>query len=176
MAKFNTDAFALALSGRRAISKYPFPGVDGQRVGVRMLRDEEVDEARVEAQHFLKEKGVIVEIDPEFFDREIQRRLVARAFVDAESDADFAAPFFESVADVRSLDSVMVRHLYELYVAHVHAMDPLLGASVEEVDEIVEALGKSASAERLTQLDRLSLLNCVLSMASRLRAMRPTSK
>jgi hypothetical protein len=141
-----------------------------------MLTDGEVDSARFDAQQYVKERRIELHLDPEFLDRAIQRQIVLRAFVDADSDPDAPKPFFDSIDDIKDLDAALVLQLFHLYCGHQQAMEPLAHLSEEEVEELVAVLGKSGSSERLMGLDRPSLLSCVLSMACVLRTMQRSSK
>jgi len=171
MAKFNSEQVARALAGRRAVGRFPFPGVDDFECGVRLLSDAEMDEVRIQAVEFCKARRADMLVDPEFLDRQIHRGIVFRAFVDPDSEAVPPARFFESLDEVRALDPVMVRTLFELYMTHQQATDPLSYMSREEVDSLVESLGKGSSAAgRLSVLDRNTLLSCALSMAHILRS------
>jgi hypothetical protein len=171
LAKFSDEKFALALQGRMAICRYPFPGVEGGECGVRMLTELEMDTCRIDAQEYVKSKRVETLIDPEFLDRAISRFVVFKAFVDPDSkNTDFPEPFFGSLDVVKALDPAMVVQLFSLYNAHQFAVDPLTHLPQEEVDELISQLGKPGSKERLMTLDRDSLLRCAISLAHALRS------
>lgn len=168
MTKFSSEVVSASLMGRRAIREYPFPGLDGVTVGVRVLSDEEIDEARLLAAEVCKQKAVDVTLDPEFLERLIHRCIIAKAFFDVEKTMD---RFFSSQADVAKFDALVVRSLYELYASHVQDMDPLSFVPPEEVGALIAQLGKSEThAARLSLFDRRTLLSFVLSMAQLLRA------
>lgn len=174
MAKYDDKEVRAALSGRRVMRRYPMPGAESVEVGIRLLSDTDLDSARLEAAEFCKKQKADLRVDPEFFDRAIHRETISRAFVDPDSPDE---PFFGSQADVAELDNLTVRACYELYVAHHQAMDPYLFCSEEEVEKVVDALGKSESSAGLLSLyDAPTLRSFALSMASKLRAMQPTPK
>lgn len=174
MAKFSDEQVKAALAGRRVVRRYPMPGAEGVEVGVRLLSDAELDSVRLEAAEFVKKNKVETVIDPEFFDRAIHRETISRAFVDPDQPDD---AFFGSQKDVAELDSLTVRSLYELYIAHHQAMDPYLFCPEEDVERLVEQLGKSESSAGLLSLyDAPTLRSFVLSLACKLRATQPTPK
>lgn len=174
MAKFSDDMIALAVEGRRAVVRYPFPGVEGAECGIRLLTNSENDRIRLEAVTYCKTKKADLALDPEFLDKAIYGLTVYEAFVDPDKPDD---RFFEDIDDVRGLDAKLTRTLYELYITHQESMDPLSRLSREEVDALVAQLGKSEiSVARLSLFDRDTLQSCVLSMACVLRETRPTSK
>jgi hypothetical protein len=173
MAKYSDEAVFSAIEGRRAVRRYPFPGSDSE-CGIQMLTDCKIDSVRIDAQNYCKGKKVDLMLDPDFLDRAIMRYTILAAFVDPDKPEQ---QFFEGIDDVMSLDNVMVRTLYELYIAHQQAMDPLAYASREEVDALVAQLGKPGSDEgRLSLFDRPTLQSFVLSMACALRSMRQQPK
>lgn len=174
MAKFSDEVVSVAVQGRRAVKRYPFPGVDGAECGVRMLTDDEIDTLRLNAVNYCKSKQVDLHMDPDFLDRTIQRLTVFHAFVDPDKPGE---KYFEDLGDVMGLDGIMVLTLYQLYLSHQQSMDPLAYVSEEEVDALIAQLGKPGNAEgRLSLFDRRSLLSFVLSMASMLRATRPAPR
>jgi hypothetical protein len=169
MPKFSDASVREALSGRLAIRCYPFPGAEDVDVGVRMLRDQELDAARTAAQDFVKKHKVELVIDPEFFDRAIKREIISRAFYDAASPDE---PFFSSQNEVAALDATLVAACFELYTRHQVTVDPYAHCDAEEVDELLELLKKSeTSAETWRLFDAPTLWSFVLSLGSRLREM-----
>jgi hypothetical protein len=171
--KFNSDTFLHGLRGRRGFGRYDFPGIEDAKCGIRLLLDEELDEGRIEAVAYCKERKADLTWDAEFFDRELKRQAIFRAYVDPDSDPDLPEKFFEDIDDIRKLDTVLVLELYELYISHQQLADPFKFVSREEVDVFVEQLGKPGTTERgLTLCDRRTLLSYALSMACVLREMR----
>ena len=170
MSKF--AELSAALSARRAIHPYPFPGLEGHTVGIRTLSESELDMVRLEAARFCKGKAVEAVLDPEFFDRVVQRLTLLHACFDLEEKH---GKFFATHEEVTQLGPHLFRSLYELYCAHVQSMDPLAYCTPEEVEVLVEQLGKSEiAAARLSLFDRPTLQSFALSLVNRLRAMSPT--
>jgi len=167
MAKFSDESVRIALRGRHAMQRYPFPGQAGIEIGVKLLTDAELDSVRLEAVEQCKRAKAELVADPEFLDRLIHRETISRAFVDVDKPAE---PFFSSQKEVAQLDNLTVRSLYELYVAHHQAMDPYTHCPPEEVEKLVESLGKSETPLALLSLfDAHTLRLFAASMASMLR-------
>ena len=170
MAKWTDDSVRAALGGRFAVRVYPFPGAAEIKIGIKLLTDSELDSVRLQAAAFAKLKQADLLMDPEFFDRAIHRELISRACVDAENPAE---PFFPSQYDVAELDNLAVRSLYELYVTHQQALDPYAYCPPEDVDKLVDALGKSESSVGILNLyDTPTLRSLLLSTVLRLRETR----
>lgn len=174
MPKYSDTDVTEALAGRKAVRVYPFPSAEHIKVGVRMLSDDEMDGVRLEAQEYVKKKKCELVIDPEFFDRALHREVIARAFVDAEQQDE---PFFSSMREVRELDPALVVACFELYTRHQIAMDPFAHCTREDVEELVDLLGKSPESEELSRLfDAPTLWSFVRSLALRLRETQQTPK
>lgn len=168
--KWSDDSVKAALQGRRIVRRYPFPGAEGIEVGVHLLTDAELDGARLQAAEFCKTSKANLVIDPEFLDRAIHREVISRAFVDPDAPDE---AFFAKQDDVAELDSLTVRSLYELYVAHHQAMDPYAYCPPEEVENLVKTLGESESSVGLLSLyDAPTLRSLLFSSVSMLREMR----
>lgn len=164
MAKFNDEAVRAALSGRKAVLEYPLPGAESIKVGVRMLADAEVDSARLTAQAYVVTNKCELLVDPEFFDRALNREIISRAFVDAENH-DHA--FFGSMKDVAEMDPAQVKACFELYRLHQMQMDPYAHCPAEEVAQLVELLGKSPDKKAILSLfDGDTLQSFVLSLVA----------
>lgn len=157
MAQFTEEELSQLLQGRRKIHRVEMPGMPGTFVGVRVLLDQEVDDARIEAQKYLqarcKKQGFdlksYIDADPDALDREHQRQTIWRAFVDPDSDASNPAPFFPSDAMVRQLDSSTIQRLWEIYLDWLDVMDPRFRLNDEQLDELFEALKKGQGADRV---------------------------
>lgn len=171
MAKWTDDSVRAALGGRFAVSVYPFPGAPDLRIGLKLLTDAELDSVRLQAASFAKTKQADLVVDPEFLDRAIHRELISRAYVDAEKQDE---PFFPSQNDVAALDNLTVRSLYELYITHQQSLDPYAFCPPDEVEKLVETLGKSESSVGILNLyDAPTLRSFVLSMALKQRETPP---
>jgi hypothetical protein len=141
--------------------------VDGVSVGVRLLHGSEVHQIRREAVEHCKEHKIDLVMDPEFLDLVIMRLTVLNVCYDVD---DKQAPFFKR-DDVFKIDAPLARTLYELYIAHQQAMDPLAYCSAEKVEELVAALGKyEMSVARLSLFDLPTLRSLCISMAHLLRS------
>lgn len=154
MAQFD-DRISRLARGRLTPSRatFPFLGEDIV-VGVRLLRDRDVDACRVDAVVWVRSKARdlkmsphdLLSIDASILDREIERRIIYRAFLDVETIEDGEPrPFFEAPQQVSSLDALTVETLHQLYLEHQNSMDPLHGLEDGEATRFVEALGKAFS-------------------------------
>lgn len=170
MAKWTDDSVRAALGRRFEVATYPFPGKTEIKVGIKLLTDAELDQVRLQAADFVKRQKADLSIDPEFFDRAIHRELISRAYVDPDRPGE---PFFPSQNDVALLDNLAVRSLYELYITHQQSLDPYAFCPPDEVDKLVDTLGKSESSVGLLNLfDAPTLRSLLLSMALKQRETR----
>ena len=172
------------LKGRRASRVLPFPGDDERTIGIRLLADQEIDNARLDALvHLSRHMPAIPEmslerlclVDPELLDREVQRQVIYKAFVNPDTIKNpEPEPFFADPDDVRGLDSVMVETLHQAYLNHQEYANPQSTLTDEQVDELVDTLGKEQSGpDILSLLDARSLRILVHSMAARLAKSPP---
>ena len=174
MARWTDESVRAALGKRFEMRRYHFPGVDGLEVGIKLLTDSELDSVRLQAATFAKGKHADMVLDPEFFDRCIHREIISRAFVDVERPSE---PFFGSQNDVAELDNLTVRSCFELYVIHQQSLDPYAFCPPEEVDKLVDTLGKYERGVEILSLYDAPTLRCfVSSMALKLREMRALPK
>ena len=153
--QFTDERVSAMLRGRRDVRLVPLPGfgddAEPVMVGIRILLEREIDEARAEAGQYVEalakryrlDARDMLSIDAENLDREVQRQLVFRAFVDTDKqpNGDYR-PFFVSPTAVRDLDSVFQQTLFNVYLDHLNYVSPLRGLGEQEVEELVEALGK----------------------------------
>lgn len=181
------ERIAAMLLGRRAVRPVPVPGFEAREgeeqptVGVRILLESEIDEARLDAIQYVETQAKkrnldsrhLLELDAELLDREVQRAIVQRAFVDVGSGGDIKpgqepAKFFESLARVRMLDSVLLRWFFDVYLDHQNYVSPYRSLSEDAVRELADALSKEPmSPAILAQFDADSLRRLVLSLVSR---------
>ena len=179
------DRVAAMLLGRRAIRVVPLPGfepVEGEElptVGVRILLESELDETRIDAvqyvdliakKHRLDARSML-EMDAEILDREVMRATVLRAFVEPldGNEKPGAEPkrFFESLARVRTLDSVILRAFFEVYLEHHDYVSPYRNLDEAGVKELADALSKGPNAAvSLALYDAATLRRLALSMAA----------
>jgi hypothetical protein len=181
MTDFSDERIRAMLRGRREVRVLPMPGTEegaGDTVGVRVLLEQEVDEARLEALQYVNgmakryrlDARDMLSIDGELLDREIERQLVFRAFVDPDKPAEGDYKhFFGAPQAVRQLDTVLQRTLFHLYIDHQNYVSPLRGLDETEVQELAEALGKGRNAKATLALyDAPSLRSLVHILAARL--------
>jgi hypothetical protein len=197
--KWNDPRIRALLLGRRAIRVVPFPGSFSEEgdepllVGVRVLLESEIDQCRLDAIEYANAKAKrlklspaeMLAIDSEIVDREVQRAIVFRAFLDAETvgqggdefsdsekrsgGAKGPAPFFPALQAVRQLDAVMLLALSTLYLEHVEYVNPYRSLSEAEVEELADALSKGQQAPAMWErFDSDSLRRLLRSLVSRL--------
>lgn len=185
MADFSDERIRAMLRGRRQIRELPMPGMDeGDElmIGVRVLLEEEIDTARAEAIQYVNavakrhrlDSREMLSIDGELLDREIERQLVFRAFVNPdkgdEEEQDYK-PFFKAPQAVRQLDSVLQRTLFHIYLDHQNYVSPLRGLDDHEAQELAEALGKGQSGTAMLGLcDAATLRSLVHTLAVQLQS------
>jgi len=176
--RFDDAAIQGILQARRAIGRVPFPNAPDTILGVRLLSERDIDLARFEAQMYLEAQAKkvqlklleFVRIDPESLDREHQRQVLLRAFVDPDSPVEKPTPFFADIAQVRSMDSVLTQRLWEAYVEWQEIVNPRLTLTAEEQDDLIDALKDEALAANLmVGFERSTLSSLVRSLAARLR-------
>ena len=179
------------LAGRRAVRAVPVPGFEAKEgeevptVGVRILTESELDEARIDAQLYIVQQAKkrqleardLLELDAELLDREIWRATILRAFIalDVEEQPGKEPPrFFESYPRVRALDSVLLVAFWELYKQHQNYVNPYRSLSDDEAKELADALSKGQIDPVILALyDAASLRRLVRSLVSPL-ATSPT--
>jgi len=173
------------LSGRRFVRVIPFPGSDDISVGLRVLTEREIDEARLDAISYVRGEADKRRIDPvqmlaidsQLVDREAERAMLFRACIDPEtaSDAD-PKRFFDTQERLRQIDSVIVKSLFEAYLDHQDYVSPYRLLSDDEARELADAISKGQSATALlAQFDAPMLRRLLRSMAALLSS-APTSK
>jgi hypothetical protein len=168
--KFSDAQVSAVLQGRRSIKKINFPPL-GCVVGIRILTEAECDAAKLEAARYCGVCKVDLDIDPEFYDREIRRQIVWRAVFDADSPAETPEPFFPSDKDVRSLDTGIVSMLFDAYAEVLEEVVPQRTLDEKGVGALLEALKKGDEPMEVLKFfapDTLRL--CVRSLASMLPA------
>lgn len=176
---------ALVLGPSRAYRTLAFPGRSEVRIAVRALTEREIDACRVEGQRqFLDlcrargwDPDKAINIDPLMHSRLVERQIVWRAFFDPDTIAGpDPRPFFPSDSDVAELDSITTTDLVSAYAEHQEFVSPSRGLSPEEVERMIDAMGKgSEPAVVLRTIERDSLVSFALSMARRL-SISPTGR
>jgi len=184
MATFSDLQLTAIIKGAAVFIDYPFPGesMEGVSVSVRCLSEVELDGCRIEAQaalrKYAKARGwdaeSFVNIDPEMHGQLIKRSIVARAFYDADTtnkEDVSPIPFFTGEEQVGVLGSVVCERLFEIYLEHQEFTNPRRTLTKEQVDELVDSLGKGqASVEALSGFERSTLAILCISLASKVRS------
>lgn len=152
MAGFSDARLQKALEGKRSISRVHYPGVPECVMGIRILSDAEHDEAREAASKYtaqrakelLIEAPALLAIDPEHGDPEVQRQIIARAFVDIDGPKPPAdtKPFFPSPQAVRQLPAVDREVLFQMYAEHQNSVSPLETLDGDQIAELKAAIKK----------------------------------
>lgn len=195
--QFTDERFAAVVRDRFKPRVVAAPiSVDGRDVlvAVRLLRESEIDAARVAAQRYLRdaaegakiEPEKFVDVDPTFFDRDYQRQVVWRAVVcvdDASSEPVLDASgkpvaFFPSMRHLREeCDSQVVEDMFAAYVEHLRWMAPVrMAQSAEEVAALAEELKKGPKTTALlSAFDDDTLVRLCISLASHLHSTSATS-
>jgi hypothetical protein len=177
---FSDERITAMLLGRRAVRVMPMPGMDEGSdvvIGVRILTDEEIDAARCESVQYVNAQAKryrldsrdMLSVDGELLDREIERQMVFRAFVDPDKTEGDYKPFFVSPQAVRQVDSVLQRTLFHIYLDHQNYVSPLRALDDEQARELAETLGKGPNATvALGLCDAASLRSLVHTLAVQL--------
>jgi hypothetical protein len=142
---------------RPSLVSFPHLGEDVP-VGVRLLRDSELDECKTAAVLWARQKAQNLGVPPEdllaidvgLVQRQIERMILAKAFLDADTLEDAKPrPFFKLPAQVEALDPATIEALQDVYLAHQNAMDPLHGLDEDAVGRLFEELKKASKAGTL---------------------------
>ena len=164
MANFDERIQKLA-AARRVPSRAVFPFLGEEvLVAVRLLSDHEIDRCRVDAAQWTEAKAKalkmssrdLLAIDANILDRELQRRTIAKAFLDVDTlEQERPEPFFANTDEVARLDALTIDTLTEIYLDHQNAMNPLHGLDDEQAEEFFDALGKAFEDPLGPNLDRV---------------------
>jgi hypothetical protein len=121
------------------------------------------------ARRYKLDAREMLSMDGEVLDREIQRQLVYRAFLNPDKGEGDYKPFFAAPQAVRQLDSVMQQTLFHCYLDHQNYISPLRDMDEAEARELAEALGKGQkAAATLALYDAPSLRTLVHILAAQL--------
>src|SRR3972149_7124131 len=139
------------LRGTRSFREVEFPGREGVTVAVRCLGEAKLAGARIAAQVVVRnvaqtrgwEPSSVVDVDPDLFQRMMEREIVQRAFYVGEADAKGERrAFFPSTRDVAEiLDSVAMTRLMEAYLEHQQRVSPLRDVPQGDLEALVAQLG-----------------------------------
>lgn len=164
-------AITAVLDGQLEPLRYPFPYPlrDGGEVeiSVRLLVDEEIDHARIEAQRYCARVKADLVADPDMLEREVQRQLVWRSILEPFKGKDGWVPLFPNDSDVRKLPSTVVEALFRLYLEHQDRVSPM--RSTSSADELIDKIAKGGVVA-LSALDHQSLASVAVALAKRLVA------
>lgn len=172
MATFSDERIKKILLGRRAVTRVKFPLSDDVEVGIRSLADRQIDQAHLDAVVYLEsgcksahiDMTQVVVVDPDRLEREKHRQILALACVDPDAPEK---PFFDSVKQVRDLDSAMVSRLYGIYLSHLEAVNPRRTLTQEQERELVDALKKEPMASAILEdIERGTLVALVRILVS----------
>lgn len=139
------------LAGRRAIREIPFPGDPSITIGIRLLSEAKIDDARLDALEYVEQRAKkadakldsLLSHDPDTYSREHERQVLWRALFDYSTrDEKDPAPFFPSMREFREVDGSIVSQLWEHYQDLLDAVDPKLRLTEEQAEELIDALGK----------------------------------
>lgn len=195
--QFNDERFQAVIRDRFRPRVVAAPIRVGERdvlVAVRLLRESEIDAARVGAQRYLREQAeaikveasAFMDVDPSFFDREYQRQVVWRAIVTVDDDScePFFDPggkpvsFFPSMRHIREeCDSQTTEDLFLVYLEHLKWTAPIRSARTgEEVDALLAELKKGPrTTALLSAFDGETLVRLCISLVSLVPSTSPTS-
>lgn len=172
MGTFSDERISRILMGRKAVTVYQFPGTraDPFSFGVRALSESEYDTARAQAQTHLefvcrrasRSEEDFLKADSEFIKREVVRQCLAAACM----TEDGTKPFFESVSQVRSLDSSTVSRLWDLYSHHEENVNPLVSLDAAGIEELKAALKKGLATGTLLDFERGTLVSLLRTLVS----------
>lgn len=166
MAGFSEERFRDVVRGRRAIKVYPLPSGEGT-IGLRLVADQQYDDARAAAAAYMKKVGVDLTVDPEFFDHEVTRQVLLRACFDPETiDENQPTPFFADVDQIKKLDTRFVEALASLYQEHADWVAPLRSLDEEQTKKFIEALKKGPAPEAyFSGFEHSTLVRLLISLA-----------
>jgi len=154
-----------AIKARRAPASYPFPGIDGAVVLVRLLSDREIDLARIEAQRYATRSKADLSLDPEFLEREVQRQIVWRALLDPEAREGGHVSLFPSDADLRELPAAVIEALFRLYLEHQDRTCPMQRIEADKIPELTAAI-VAGGPTAISSIEPSGLVRLVLSLAA----------
>lgn len=166
------------LAGRRAIRRVPYPGAPEIEIGIRVLSETEIDDARFDANDYLEKRAkkagtnldAFLARDPDTYSREHERQIIQRATFNVDTlDEPKPYPFFPSIGELRSIDGATVSQLFAQYLDLLDAIDPKLRLTDEQKEEFITLLGKGPTEPvLLAQFAPDTLRDLLRIMAARL--------
>lgn len=182
MPRFSDEQIRTIITNPTRPRVVTYPGHPDVRIGVRALDDVDLDNCRVEAQRKLrdiaKKRGWDVremsDVDPTLMERFVEREIVLRAFVDADTiDHENPVPFFSNEHQLSRIGSTGVTDLMELYGENQEWQNPNLTLDAAGEEELIAALGKGPGAElSLTGIEPAMLRRLLISTVKRLNDFR----
>lgn len=162
-------ALAAHLAKQLAPRPYTFPGTEIP-IAVRLLPEGEVDYAKIEAQRYCIAQKADLSIDPEFFDREVQRQIVWRSVLEPVADKDGKnPPLYRSDKDVRALDTVTVEALFRLYLEHQERCSTTRQLDQQQIDLLAASVRSDpkAAALEFSRYEHETLVRLLVSLTLR---------
>lgn len=168
----STALDAISAHTREQLKPRPakYPGTDAP-IFVRLLTDQEIDDAKLEAQRYIAKRKANVDIDPEYYDREVQRQIIWHAVLHGEpDDKGERAPVFAADSDVRKLSSVEIDGLWRLYLENQERSSVLRDLTDDQVRDLVESVARNERevTNELGLLDPASLVRLLVAVLKRL--------
>jgi hypothetical protein len=136
-----------------------FPGTE-ERVALAILTSLEIQEARLKAQDYIKEKGIE---DEDLKELEIQKRIVYKALRDKDDIKKALASNFEEFEN--TLDNPEIQYLFVEYTLLTQETSPFLNAVSEENFELLKKTLEKIKWNDLNGPSLVALRNFLLSLA-----------
>ena len=170
------DEIRGTIAKRREPAVVSMPGNPTVDVGVRLLTEQQIDDAKLAAQRYTKERGADIDLDPEFYDREKVRQVLWRACVSAEQpdEGKDRKPFFPSPRDLHQVDSQVVEGLFEAYVDLQHQRSVFVDPDDAVVERTADLMTRDESSANtlLSHYDAPALRMLIRSLCKRLITIR----
>jgi hypothetical protein len=145
---------------------YAYPGTEIP-IAVRLLPEREIDDAKLEAQRYVTKRKADLTIDPEFFDREVQRQIVWKAVVHREAGEEGKhAPVFPGDNDIRAVDTVTLEGLWRLYMENQERCATLRRLTEAQIDALAKEVRArpGAATRQLSELEHATLVRLCVSL------------
>jgi hypothetical protein len=143
-------------AGKRNIKIIDYPGVEGQQVALRVLSNQEIQDAVFSAEQLFKEQGFDVSrTNQDAYDDERSTQILARALREAENPNK---PFAASAKELRGLlEKEEKELLLQEYTDFEQACSPRINKmSEKEFEELWQSLKKSPQLSSVLNSSTLS--------------------
>lgn len=146
----------------------------GARVTIWLLGYDEIAEAEIAANAFLREKYKFGETDfDRYWDHELRtKEIKVQTLLCALRDPETPTrPFARYARTIRQLDTDTIDALYRAFIEFLSSRSPFEHVSEKagELEELIDALGKGQAAEIFfSRYDSISLQRIAISLAARL--------